>query len=201
MSGSTFFAWRGRNELFLSIIKHTPSSLSLSSPWITADRVFCRLYFGFLSRPRVAACKKRLLMRVGAHTGFVADVYDLKVRRWQIASKLLFFHEVSVARGQGLSPRLHFHRSAICQPCFLSIIPRFVTKGNSRHGNEEPEPIPVMLYDYAHRIILSNPRFYSLRGNTWIPRITRVKDGHAPHASRFTRLEVMTFRVRRVTFA
>lgn len=117
---------------------HSFLSLSLSLlPWITADvhRVFCRLYFGFLSRPRVAACKKRLLMRVGTHTGFVADVYDLKVRRWQIASKLLFFHEVSVARGQGLSPRLHFHRSAICQPCFLSIIPRFVTKGNSRHGN------------------------------------------------------------------
>lgn len=200
MSGSTFFAWRGRNELFLSIIKHTPSSLSLflSSPWITADvhRVFCRLYFGFLSRPRVAACKKRLLMRVGAHTGFVADVYDLKVRRWQIASKLLFFHEVSVARGQGLSPLSSVgHLSTLLSVDHPSI------RNEGKFSTREPEPIPVMLYDYAHRIILSNPRFYSLRGNTWIPRITRVKDGHAPHASRFTRLEVMTFRVRRVTFA
>lgn len=85
----------------------------------------------------------------------------------------------------------------ICRP-FVNLASRqssldSLLKRNSRENEEEP--ISVALYDYVHRIILS-----ILFSSVETLGITRVKDGHIQLPA-FTRLEVMTFRVRRVTFA
>lgn len=85
----------------------------------------------------------------------------------------------------------------ICRP-FVNLASRrssldSLLKRNSRENEEEP--ISVALYDYVYRIILS-----ILFSSVETLGITRVKDGHIQLPA-FTRLEVMTFRVRRVTFA
>lgn len=85
----------------------------------------------------------------------------------------------------------------ICRP-FVNLASRrssldSLLKRNSRE--DEEEPISVALYDYVYRIILS-----ILFSSVETLGIIRVKDGHIQLPA-FTRLEVMTFRVRRVTFA
>lgn len=116
-------------------------------------------------------------------------MHDLKVRKYDgdklLRNDFFFFHEVSRfgggGGGQGLSSLPLSSVGDICRPFviprFLSIIPRFVARNGGKFSRE-PEPIPLMLYDYTHRIILSNPILFSPWRNTWIPRITRVEDGH-----------------------
>lgn len=116
-------------------------------------------------------------------------MHDLKVRKYD-ADKLLrndffFFHEVSRfdgGGGQGLSSLPLSSVGDICRPfvipisCQSSLDSLLVTEGNSR-GNRNRFHL-CCTYDYTHRIILSNPILFSPWRNTWIPRITRVEDGH-----------------------
>lgn len=139
-------------------------------------------------------------------------MHDLKVRKYD-ADKLLrndffFFHEVSRfdgGGGQGLSSLPLSSVGDICRPfvipisCQSSLDSLLVTEGNSR-GNRNRFHLCCTI---TRIVLFSRIRFYSLRGETLgFHELRASRMDISRRCSRsFTRLEVMTFRVRRATFA